>query len=196
MRKVVVAAIVTGCVGLLFALVGKYVFGINHPWVSFSPTINITPPAPKTALQAPAKPNPAPAPPPKVRSEWRSGFGQGYLELSVSYGPGNQFSVSCDEGATDTGERTSIRIEILGRAPPPRSKVSIVVEGEEVSLFTDQFGTINTDCRACAANFRYLWERLVPAQVMFVQLSDGRSSKFSVVGANEALSGGPCRTSW
>jgi hypothetical protein len=44
----VVAAVVIGFIGLAFALVGKYVFGVDHSWLSFNPTINVNVPHSRT----------------------------------------------------------------------------------------------------------------------------------------------------
>jgi hypothetical protein len=44
MGKVVATAVVMGFIGLAFALVGKHVFGVNHSWLSFNPTINVNVP--------------------------------------------------------------------------------------------------------------------------------------------------------
>ena len=53
MGKPIATAVVLGVIGLLFALIGKHVFGVNHPWVNFSPTINIT--APTSAKPDPSQ---------------------------------------------------------------------------------------------------------------------------------------------
>ncbi|PJI52089.1 hypothetical protein CTI14_48540, partial [Methylobacterium radiotolerans] len=57
----------------------------------------------------------------------------------VRSGPSSSVNISCDEGATGEGEakRTSIFIEIAGKAPPPRSTVDVLTDGERLQLDTD-----------------------------------------------------------
>lgn len=125
--------------------------------------------------------------------DWTVGFGQGYLEHTVKNGPGNEFDIACDVGATMDHARTGIIIEIVGKSPPPQSTVRVILDGDEISLFTDDRGTVTTDCRVCAQNFEHVWGKIRKSKTMLVQLADGRSSKFSLNGAKRALEPKPCK---
>ncbi|MBP2497293.1 hypothetical protein ABID82_000809 [Methylobacterium sp. PvP062] len=132
----------------------------------------------------------------QVYGNWTVGSGQGYVEYIVRSGPSSSVNISCDEGATGEGEakRTSIFIEIAGTAPPPRSTVDVLTDGERLQLDTDAQGMILTDCRACADRFAALWSRLRASKQMIVALADGRRAAFRLSGAAKALEPKHCAT--
>ena len=132
----------------------------------------------------------------KEIGNWNVGFAQGYAEYSVENGPGNSVMFSCDEGATMKGEtkRTSIFIEIVGKAPPPNSQVQVFLDGKPVQLSTDARGTIGTECHACSGGFSYLWDKARKSKQMIVSLSDGRTATFQLTGAAKALPAKHCTT--
>ncbi|MDP4021906.1 hypothetical protein Q8W71_04645 [Methylobacterium sp. NEAU 140] len=127
---------------------------------------------------------------------WTVGAGQGYVEHTVRSGLGNSFIISCDESASDQGEpkKTSIYVELAGKAPRPNTGVVVALDKDKFNLNTDAQGGIPTDCRACSDNFRMMWTKLRKATTMVVTLADGRSATFSLNGAARALSLKPCTT--
>lgn len=52
MGKAIAFAIVSGIIGIVFALVGKHYFGVSSSWVSFNPTINVGVPTADPAQDA------------------------------------------------------------------------------------------------------------------------------------------------
>lgn len=125
--------------------------------------------------------------------DWTVGFGQGYLEHRVRNGPGNEFRITCDVGATEAGG-ASIDVLVAGAPPPPDSTVRFFVDGEEVTMGVDSEGGIGTDCNVCTANFEFLWKRLRSGRQLVAALEDGRSSPFSLRGSAAALDAKPCDT--
>ncbi|WP_342150414.1 hypothetical protein [Methylorubrum sp. SB2] len=127
---------------------------------------------------------------------WTVGGGQGYVEYIVRSGPGNSFNISCDVGASLEGEekKTSIFVEIVGRAPPPKSQVQVFLDGASVQLFADAQGLISTGCHSCSDNFAFLWAKARKSKQMIISLSDGRSATFQLNGAAKALTPKHCTT--
>jgi hypothetical protein len=72
----------------------------------------------------------------------QSATAPGYAEYGVKNRPGNEFSISCDIGATDNHENTSISIRIVGKTAPRNSHINIVLDGDEIGFGTDEGGRI------------------------------------------------------
>ena len=127
---------------------------------------------------------------------WTVGAGQGYVEYAVHNGPGNSFMFSCDEGATGKGEtkRTSIIIEIVGKAPAPKTNIDVFADGSRFQLYSDEIGSVPTDCHVCSDNFSVLWAKMRKSKQLIVTLADGRSATFKLNGAAKALSAKHCTT--
>lgn len=121
---------------------------------------------------------------------WKSGWGQGVSEYSVSNGPGNEFYIACSE------DSTNIMPMIIGDSAPPKSNISIIIDADEYEFGTDEKGHIPTDCHFCSDNFEALWNAIRKGQHMLVKFEDGRSSKFSLKGAGKAMPKEPCKTDW
>ena len=52
MGQAIAVTIVAGIIGIAIALIGKHVFGVTSPWLSFSPTIYVGLPKPDPAQEA------------------------------------------------------------------------------------------------------------------------------------------------
>jgi hypothetical protein len=126
--------------------------------------------------------------------KWRTGFGQGILEISVSNGPGNEFRIDCDLGATEDASRTGMSFMIRGRYPPPNSEVRVFIDDTEIQFFMDQEYSSKIDNRSAYMNFVALWEEARTGRSMRVLFSDGRTSTFTLNGARAALGAKPCDT--
>ncbi|WP_156476544.1 hypothetical protein [Aeromonas enteropelogenes] len=67
-----------------------------------------------------------------VPNIWKGEFGQGFLALNINNESGDEFTIMCDLGYTETGEKTSASFK-LGNgndlSPSPKNKVEIVVDG-------------------------------------------------------------------
>jgi hypothetical protein len=127
---------------------------------------------------------------------WTVGAGQGYVEYAVRNGPGNSFMFSCDAGATGEGEtkRTSIFIEIVGKAPSPKTNIDVYADGSRFQLYSDATGSVPTDCHVCSDNFAALWAKMRKSKQLIVTLANGRSATFKLNGATKALSAKHCTT--
>jgi hypothetical protein len=127
---------------------------------------------------------------------WNIGAAQGYVEYSVSNGPGNTFLFGCDEGASAKGEtkNTSILITIVGKSPPPNSQVQVFLDGKPAQLSTDAKGSISTECHSCSDGFAYVWDKARKSKQMIVSLPDGRTATFRLTGAAKALPAKHCTT--
>lgn len=121
---------------------------------------------------------------------WTVGYSQGIAEYIVENGNENQFNINCNE--TADGMVSGIMIRISGKSAPPKSNVVIVLDGNDYKFYTDDFGGINTDCHDCADTFISLWKKLKSARTMHVQMSDGRSSEFSMKNASKVFKRAKC----
>ncbi len=128
--------------------------------------------------------------------DWTVGFGQGYVEYTVKNGPGNTFTIVCDEGASLDHMGTGLMISIKDKSPPKNSTVKIVLDNKEVEISSDDNGDMKANCHVCSDNFVYLWEKIRKSKFMIVQFSNGNSSSFSLNGAKKALDKKVCRTGW
>jgi len=128
--------------------------------------------------------------------DWTVSFGQRYLEHIVENGPGNRFIVSCDLGASEDHRGTGLLVTIIGKDPPPLSTVKVILDGKEVAFGASETGSIKADCHACSEAFEHFWRNIRRARSMLVQLSDGRSSSFSLKGVAKALGPKVCRTGY
>ncbi|MCO4174208.1 hypothetical protein K8D10_20890 [Aeromonas veronii] len=67
-----------------------------------------------------------------VPNIWEGEFGQGFLALNINNESGDEFTIMCDLGYTETGEKTSASFR-LGNgndlSPSSNNKVEIVVDG-------------------------------------------------------------------
>ncbi|BDA20288.1 hypothetical protein KAM345_042020 [Aeromonas caviae] len=67
-----------------------------------------------------------------VPNIWKGEFGQGFLALNINNESGDEFTIMCDLGYTETGEKTSASFR-LGNgndlSPSSNNKVEIVVDG-------------------------------------------------------------------
>ncbi|MBD2745826.1 hypothetical protein IC232_03855 [Microvirga sp. BT688] len=126
--------------------------------------------------------------------KWTVGFGQGMVEHTVRNGPGNEFMILCDTGATEDAERTGLSITIRDRgAPSSNGEIRIFVDDEELTFFEDKDGILINN-RAAQSNFDVLWEALRKGRSMRVLLADGRTSTFSLEGVRKALGPKACET--
>lgn len=121
-----------------------------------------------------------------VYGDWGASAAMGFVEIGTSNGPGNTFSIACNQG-NNMIEGSSISATIFNRPPPRKSNVKVILDGDIFDLFTDEHGTFNSNCRVCADQFREIIRKIGRSQYMLVQFSDGRSSKFSLRGASAAL---------
>ena len=127
--------------------------------------------------------------------DWTVGGAQGYVEYRVQNGPGNEFNISCDEGASADHSTTGIIVTIEGKPAPANSVVNIILDAQETQHPTDEAGTITPSCNACYANLAQFWSHIHKAKSMLVQFGDGRHSSFSLKGAARAIPKKVCRTS-
>jgi hypothetical protein len=126
--------------------------------------------------------------------KWTVGFGQGMVEHTVKNGPGNEFMIVCDTGATEGAERTGLSVSIQDRGVPPNNgEIRIFVDDEELTFFEDDDGILINN-RAAQSNFEVLWETLRKGRSMRVLFADGRTSSFSLDGARKALGPKACET--
>ncbi|HHQ4630241.1 hypothetical protein [Aeromonas hydrophila] len=67
-----------------------------------------------------------------VPNIWKSEFGQGFLVININNESGDEFTITCDLGYTETGEKTSASFK-LGNgsdlSPSSKNKVEIVIDG-------------------------------------------------------------------
>ncbi|MFM2587262.1 hypothetical protein [Vibrio sp. TBV020] len=75
----------------------------------------------------------------KSNQKWLSGYGQGILEFSITNEQGSKLIVSCDVGFSDTGEMSSVALDIgEGNSYTPEfSKVNIVINSTSHELPTN-----------------------------------------------------------
>ncbi|WP_438725634.1 hypothetical protein ACR9YC_06800 [Parasphingorhabdus sp. DH2-15] len=97
--------------------------------------------------------------------------------------------ISCSE---DQG--TNIRFTIGGRDPEPVSEITIVIDGEELRLFTNSDGNVPTASHVAASNFWSLWKMMRSGQTMRVKLSTGESTIFPLNGSAKVLPREHCKT--
>ena len=121
---------------------------------------------------------------------WWTGWGMGVTEYgykSDSAGS-DKIYIACSH------DSTTISFSISGINPRPRSEVIVVIDGEELRLFSDVDGSIPTDSRVADANFRALWSLMRSGNTMWVRLSTGESARFPLKGSAKVLDAESCET--
>ena len=64
------------------------------------------------------------------RYHWVAGGAQGWAENFVrANGVDTLFSMTCDDGATEKGDKDHVDISIEGEGPPPNSIVKVWIDG-------------------------------------------------------------------
>ena len=121
-------------------------------------------------------------------NRWVSGFGQGFVEYSVSNGVGNAIWIACNERYP-----ASVRVEIMG-------KEAIKSNGEQAVFIIDSipypYAHENAGCRVCGSNFEFFWDKLRNAKTLAVKFSDSKISSFTTNKLREVLptlKGGGCK---
>jgi len=137
--------------------------------------------------------NPAAA---KKVGNWVLGSGQGVLEYSLRHGAGNTLTIACDEGFSPDAQLTGVRFEVGGKSPEPGSNVRVFVDGDPIDFSIGDLGSADTSCHVCADKFYYLWESLLDARSVIVELADGTSTAFDPQGARKMLGEKACRTNF
>jgi hypothetical protein len=93
--------------------------------------------------------------------------------------PGNELSIGCAIASSDFRHVKGMTVTMVDRGPPPNSQVNVILDDSQFKLTTDANGDIKTD----SDGFIGFWNYFPRASTMFVQLSDGRASKFPTLGA-------------
>lgn len=123
---------------------------------------------------------------PAKAETWKDGFGQGVHEASVDKGPGNEIRVACESGYGRP--ITGISFMLGGKTAPPNSTVTLTFDNQDpFTVSVDEDGSINSDCRVCAANFEYVRDRLRQSSTVYVMFKDGVGTRFSLKGAAMAI---------
>lgn len=132
----------------------------------------------------------------KKIGNWVVGSGQGIVEFSLRHGEGNELRIECDEGYSEDAQLTGVRFEVGGKSPDEGSRVRVYVDGDPIDFMIGDLGSAGTSCHACADNFVYLWESLLDAKSVIVELADGTSAKFDPRGARKMLGDTACKTNF
>jgi len=114
---------------------------------------------------------------------WERGFGQGTAEAIIRKGPGNSIYVACEAGS---GRPSSIFFELAGKAPNG-DRITLTFDGEDPEQIWVSEGQITSDCRACAANFTYVVEKLKSGRSLHVLFPNGEGARFSLKGSANAI---------
>ena len=125
-------------------------------------------------------------------SDWRVGQGMGFLELTVRNGPGNQFTIACNE-SSDSVDGSSVDISILNKGPKVGSQVKIIFDDDDLEFLADKAGSWKIYSHVDADNFRFMLENIQRSKNMLVQFSDNRASKFSLKGAARIVAELKCK---
>ncbi|WP_010628953.1 hypothetical protein [Halomonas sp. KM-1] len=114
---------------------------------------------------------------PAAAFEWKSGWGQGVSEYSVSDGNQNELYIACpnyDGYVTAYAVIQGVEFSSEGQG------FDVIVDGERYS------NPFNTECRVCADIFHGFWEELRRANRLRIA-ADGLEANLPVRGASEAL---------
>lgn len=116
---------------------------------------------------------------------WTSGWGQGWNEALVRMGPGNEIFVACNEGAGDEYS-SNIRFSLNGKEPTGES-ILLTFDGDIPRRIGIYGGIIDSNCRACAANFSFVVERLKRHKTVNVIFENGDAATFPLKGSSKAI---------
>lgn len=117
--------------------------------------------------------------------QWQSGWGQGVAEAIVTRGPGNQIYVTCSDGGNPFS-KTGISFMLGGRAPTGEH-VTLTFDNEDPENIWITNGEITSDCRACAANYEYVIEKLKAHSSVHVLFENGDAARFTLEGSSSAI---------
>jgi hypothetical protein len=115
--------------------------------------------------------------------KWSSGFGQGTKEALVTHGPGNKIYVACQEGSLTP---SSIHFTLGGDSPNGDHVFLSFDDHDPVSVWISD-GMITSDCRACAANFDFVVNKLKQYDSVYVMFENGLGTRFTLNGSSEAI---------
>lgn len=123
-----------------------------------------------------------------TNGRWTFGARQGIVESATRDSNGNSVTFVC----SDVGTNGGLYVE-LGGEPIRGGGVDFDIDGKVIGMVAwGRGGDINTECRACSANYRAIWEAAAAGNLMTITASDGRSAAFSLLGSREALGETPC----
>lgn len=118
---------------------------------------------------------------------WVSGFGQGIKEALIRKGPGNSIYVACEAGS---GISSSISFTLAGKSPSG-SSIVLTFDQQDPERTWVVDGRIQSDCRACAANFDHVLDNLKRHSSVHVLFENGDGARFSLAGSTKAI--GDCK---
>ncbi len=122
-----------------------------------------------------------------LTGEWDVATVSGVKRYSTRSMNGSTFAVWCPHTA-----KPVIEVVINGETPPPNQLVRIVVDRSMIKLRTDRLGYIRGDCRFCADQMTWLWQKLRGGSFLQVLLDDGRYSGFGMRKASELMGADIC----
>lgn len=121
---------------------------------------------------------------------WFSGFGQGTVEygLKNDSAGSDYFYIACaPKGA-------SISITVSGRSAPPNSDIFVAIDDDELTLYADERGDVQTQTHVDSDNFRALWSYIRNGHAMHVRFLTGESTVFKLKGTLNIFDTDPCDT--
>ncbi|MCV0427759.1 MAG: hypothetical protein K5905_20065 [Roseibium sp.] len=135
----------------------------------------------------------------KTVGKWNSGTVGGFTRYWTtnnvgSNNVGSNFVVWCHPKRKING--TLLHIEIEGKAPPPGTRIKLILDQEILDLPVNKQGYIDSGCATCADSFDYVWHKLRSSQTMAVKFKDNSYAGFSLKGAQKILPGSVCPTDW
>ena len=122
--------------------------------------------------------------------KWVSGFGQGTKEATITKGPGNSIYVACQNGGISESSVTFY----LANTKADGEKVFLSFDNDAPEEIWISNGSVTSNCRACAANFDYVIDKLKSHSLVNVLFPNGDNATFSLSRSREAI--GDCKASF
>ena len=117
-------------------------------------------------------------------SAWQEGWAQGVTEYMVSTEDGSYLNISCPDDAV---RPAGIYVGFAGENV---ANPTLIIDGEEFNI-----EWVLSDCRACADNYRAMWQQLRNAKRISVSSPEGAVREFPTSGLATILPTEPCPSS-